>query len=68
MCVGWVRGGGGCTGIVQNQPIITWTCQCSAHFTFILYTHTSFEDCKPMGLKKDIAQSDGLSSNLCLER
>ena len=41
------------------------------HCTLYIYsghTHTSFEDCKPMGLKKDIAQSDGLSSNLCLER
>ena len=62
VCVCGGGGVGGCTGNYVNMPM-----QCTLYI-YSVHTHTSFEDCKPMGLKKVIAQSDGLSSNLCLEQ
>ena len=54
--------GRGCTGNYVDMPM-----QCTLYI-YSVHTHTSFKDCKPMpmGLKKDIAQSNGLSANLCL--
>ena len=51
------------TGIARNELIRGYACVVYIYVKFILYTHTHcdthilipFENCKPMGLKVDIA-------------